>query len=54
MSSKVKTTPKERLVIIKKAKDEPLKRYLACFNKLVIEMEKISDEAMLMAVISSR
>lgn len=53
MGLKARTMPKEWLVSIKKGKGEYLKCYLSRFNKQFMEVEKISDDAVLMAVLTS-
>ncbi|XP_022848776.1 uncharacterized protein LOC111371097 [Olea europaea var. sylvestris] len=52
MGSKARTTPKERLVSIKQGRSESLKSHLSRFNKQSMEVEKISDDAVLMAVLA--
>ncbi|XP_022849885.1 uncharacterized protein LOC111371976 [Olea europaea var. sylvestris] len=52
MGSKARTTLKERLVSIKQGRSESLKSYLGRFNKQSMEVEKISDDAALMAVLA--
>ncbi|XP_022875758.1 uncharacterized protein LOC111394231 [Olea europaea var. sylvestris] len=52
MGSKARTTPKERLVSIKQGRSKSLKSYLSRFNKQSMEVEKISNDAALMAVLA--
>lgn len=53
ISSKNLDHAKKRLVTIKQAKDEALREHLARFNKLIMEMGRISDNTMPMVIISS-
>lgn len=53
IGSKAGTTPKEHLVNVRQGKRESLKSYLSRFNKQSIEVERISHDAALMAMLSS-
>lgn len=52
MGSKAKTLHKEQLVNIKQGKSESLRSYLTKFNKIVHGGRKISNDTILMAVLS--
>ncbi|XP_022899394.1 uncharacterized protein LOC111412703 [Olea europaea var. sylvestris] len=52
MGFKAETTQKERLVSINQGRSESLKSYMTRFNKQSMEVEKISDDAALMAVLA--
>ncbi|XP_022853656.1 uncharacterized protein LOC111375096 [Olea europaea var. sylvestris] len=52
IGSKARTMPKEQLVSIKQGISESLKSYLSRFNRQSMEVEKISDDAALMAVLA--
>lgn len=51
IGSKARTTPKEHLVSIKQWKMESLKIYLNIFNRQSMDVEKISDDVELIAVL---
>ncbi|KAL2497781.1 Uncharacterized protein Adt_23331 [Abeliophyllum distichum] len=47
-----RSTPKERLVSIKQGRTESLRSYMDRFSKRIVEVDKISNDAALMAVLS--
>ncbi|KAL2505945.1 Uncharacterized protein Adt_21566 [Abeliophyllum distichum] len=52
MRARTRSTPKERLVSIKQGRTETLRSYMDRFSKRIVEVDKISDDAALMAVLS--
>ncbi|KAL2490935.1 Retrotrans gag domain-containing protein [Abeliophyllum distichum] len=52
MGARTRSTPKERLVSIKQGRTETLRSYMDRFSKRIVEVDKISDDAALMAVLS--
>ncbi|KAL2454991.1 Uncharacterized protein Adt_47507 [Abeliophyllum distichum] len=52
MGVQTRSTPKERLVSIKQGRTESLRSYMDRFSKRIVEVDKISDDAALMAVLS--
>ncbi|KAL2479481.1 Uncharacterized protein Adt_32447 [Abeliophyllum distichum] len=52
MGARTQSTPKERLVSIKKSRTESLRSYIDRFSKRIVEVDKIFDDAALMEVLS--
>ncbi|KAL2524641.1 Retrotrans gag domain-containing protein [Abeliophyllum distichum] len=52
MGARTRSTPKERLISIKQGRTETLRSYMDRFSKRIVEVDKISDDAALMAVLS--
>ncbi|KAL2470889.1 Retrotrans gag domain-containing protein [Abeliophyllum distichum] len=52
MGARTRSILKERLVSIKQGRIESLRSYMDRFSKRIVEVDKISDDAALMAVLS--
>ncbi|KAL2480260.1 Uncharacterized protein Adt_33226 [Abeliophyllum distichum] len=52
LGARARCTPKELLVSIKEGRTKSLISYMDRFSKRIVEVDKISDDAALMAVLS--
>ncbi|KAL2531725.1 Ribonuclease H [Abeliophyllum distichum] len=52
MGARARSTPNDHLVSIKQGRIESLRSYMDRFSKRIVEVDKISDDAALMAVLS--
>ncbi|KAL2532547.1 Retrotrans gag domain-containing protein [Abeliophyllum distichum] len=54
MWARTRSTPKEHLISIKQSRTETLRSYMDRFSKRIVEVDKISDDAALMAVLAEK